>query len=90
MCERCGMHDYVVNVRSSATTPSPLTHTAILHGKTFLVNDRSASYRKNSASLIIRHPFTQMGKIVSNFGKGIPSLVPVPRLYITEPGYVRG
>ena len=27
---------------------------------------------KNSASLIFRHPFTQMGKIVSNFGKGIP------------------
>ena len=27
---------------------------------------------KNWASLIIRHPFTQMGKIVSNFGKGIP------------------
>ena len=27
---------------------------------------------KNLASLIIRHPFTQMGKIVSNFGKGIP------------------
>ena len=35
----------------------------------------NVSYRissKNSASLIIRHPFTQMGKIVSNFGKGIP------------------
>ena len=23
-------------------------------------------------NLILRHPFTQMGKIVSNFGKGIP------------------